>query len=339
MPTWLKYYIEDFNISKLKYLVFNLGTNVLVNHIAAIAIFKYSAPELYRFYTYRSQSNVGQVITQNIAQSLCQRNLALLYPCVSRLCHTLHQTSVPEYLQFLEGSETVSLKVSGKGSQDSIPWRQLVGIVKLKLTRNSKRQPVPITHCISMVNTHTSITTTQLTYYLDESSPPSIAKQSQQPKSLFAYCSTSQHQKKVSSENQTSNPNLNFPPCHIHHFPVSFPMFFRPLVRTSGPPGPPVKVGAWIRILLCKRELGKAQFLASGFTQHVRFTRSNWWNPNFFWVLRCSKFQTSAGAAPAPEAPEAPDAREPRVEAAAGAGEAAGASQQSLSWQQLTAEK
>jgi hypothetical protein len=71
----------------------------------------------------------------------------------------------------------------------------------------------------------------------------------------------------------------------------------------------------------------------------VRFTRSNWWNPNFFWVLRCSKFQTSAGAAPAPEAPEAPDAREPRVEAAAGAGEAAGASQQSLSWQQLTAEK
>jgi hypothetical protein len=68
----------------------------------------------------------------------------------------------------------------------------------------------------------------------------------------------------------------------------------------------------------------------------VRFTRSNWWNPNFFWVLRCSKFQTSAGAAPAPEAP---DAREPRVEAAAGAGEAAGASQQSLSWQQLTAEK
>lgn len=82
-------------------------------------------------------------------------------------------------------------------------------------------------------------------------------------------------QKKVSSENQTSNPNLIFPPCHIHHFPVSFPMFFRPLVRTSGPPGPPVKVGAWIGILLCKRELGIAKFLASGFTQHVRFTRSN----------------------------------------------------------------
>ena len=339
MPTWLKYYIEDFNISKLKYLVFNLGTSVLVNHIAAIAIFKYSAPELYRLYTYRSQSNLGQVITQNIAQSLCQRTLALLYPCVSRLCHTLHQTSVPEYLQFLEGSETVSLKVSGKGSQDTIPWRQLVGIVKLKLTRNSKCQPVPITHCISMVNTHTSITTTQLTYYLDESSPPSIANNPSN-QSPFLHIAGHPNTKKRFRLKIKPQIQISF---SLHAIFIIFqsvslchPLFFRPFVRTSGPPGPPVKVGAWIRILLCKRELGKAQFLASGFTQHVRFTRSNWWNPNFFWVLRCSKFQTSAGAAPAPEAP---DAREPRVEAAAGAGEAAGASQQSLSWQQLTAEK
>ena len=38
-----------FSISKVKYLVFSLGTSLLVNHIVPIAIFKYSAPLLYWF--------------------------------------------------------------------------------------------------------------------------------------------------------------------------------------------------------------------------------------------------------------------------------------------------
>ena len=57
-----------------------------------------------------------------------------------------------------------------------------------------------------------------------------------------------------------TKPKIIFPP-HSHHFPASFPMSF----RTSGPPGPPVKVGAWVGILPAKRsilhwaELGIAQ--------------------------------------------------------------------------------